>query len=67
MEQIFKIGAVANASRAKRILSENGIKGRLTKTDDSTEGCAWGIAVGGKDAEGATLLLKRAGIRYEAM
>jgi hypothetical protein len=67
MEQIFKIGAVANASRAKRILTENGIKGRLTKTDDQSEGCAWGIAVGGKDAEGATLILKRAGIRYEVL
>ena len=67
MEQIFKIGAVANASRAKRILTESGIKGRLTKTDDSREGCAWGIAVGGKDAEETSLLLKRAGIRYEVL
>ena len=67
MEQVFKMGAVANASRAKRIFTESGIKGRITKTDDSSEGCAWGIAVQGNEAETAALLLKRAGIRYEIL
>lgn len=67
MEQIFKLGAVANASRAKRILTESSIKSRLTKTDDTKEGCVWGIAVEGADAEKAVLLLKRAKIRYEAL
>ena len=65
MEQIFKIGAVSGASRAKRILSESGIKGRLTKTDGGVAGCAWGIAVADAAAVEAARLLRAAGIRYE--
>ena len=67
MEQIFKIGAVSSASRAKRILSENGIKGRLTKTDSGKEGCAWGIAVSGTSAVAAAKLLRVAGVKYEVL
>ena len=67
MEQVFKIGAVSAASKGRRILSDHGIRGRLTKTDDAGEGCAWGLAVLGKDAEEVTRLLRAAGIRYELL
>lgn len=65
MEQVFKIGAVSGASRAKRILSEGGVKGRLTKTDGGMEGCAWGIAVADAAAVEAARLLRAAGVKYE--
>ncbi len=67
MEQIFKIGAVSAASKGKRILSDHGYRARLTKTDDASEGCAWGLAVSGKDAEAATRILRAAGVRYELL
>ncbi len=67
MEQIFKIGSVSSASKAKRVLTEKQIKGRLTKTSDTDEGCAWGVAVLGKDAERAVRVLRAEGIRYEAL
>ena len=67
MEQIFKLGSVSNAAKAKRILSVKGIKGRITKTDAKSEGCTWGVAVNGKEAEIAASVLRAEGIRYEAL
>ncbi len=67
MEQIFKIGSVSSASRAKRALTEQSIKGRLTKTEGGEEGCTWGIAVIGRESERAARVLREAGIRYEAL
>ena len=67
MEQILKLGSVSNASKAKRVLNDRSIKGRLTKTSDTAEGCAWGIAVAGRDAERAVRILRAEGIRYEAL
>lgn len=67
MEQIFKIGAVSGASRARRVLSEAGIRARITKTSDGKEGCLWGIAVPLTKAEETVQLLRRAGIRYEVL
>ena len=67
MEQIFKLGSVSNASKAKRVLSARGIKGRMTKTDGGKEGCTWGLAVDGKEAETAAGVLRAEGIRYEAL
>ena len=67
MEQLFKLGSVSSASKAKRVLTARGIRGRITKTGDKDEGCAWGIAVVGKDAEMASRILRAEGIRYEAL
>ncbi|MBE6656183.1 MAG: hypothetical protein E7609_04880 [Ruminococcaceae bacterium] len=67
MEQIFKLGSVSNAAKARRILTNKGIRGRLTKTEEKDEGCAWGIAVVGKDAQAAASALRAEGIRYEAL
>ena len=67
MEQILKIGSVSSAAKAKRALSEKHIKGRLTKTSVTDEGCAWGIAVLGTEAERAVRILRAEGIRYEAL
>ena len=67
MEQLFRLGAVSSAAKARRILNERGIKGRITKTNVTEEGCVWGIAVLGKDAEKAALALRTEGIRYEAL
>ena len=67
MEQIFKIGSVSNAARARRVLSAKGIRGRMTKTDGTDEGCAWGLAVDGKEAQTAAAALRSEGIRYEAL
>ncbi len=67
MEQIFKLGSVSNAAKARRILTAKGIKGRLIKTEERKEGCAWGIAVVGKDAQAAASALRAEGIRYEAL
>ena len=67
MEQILKIGSVSSATKAKRVLGDESIKGRLTKTADGEEGCAWGVAVAGKDAESAVRVLRAVGIRYEVL
>lgn len=67
MEQIFKLGSVSNAAKAKRVLSAKGIRGRMTKTDGADEGCAWGLAVSGKEAVMAANALRTEGIRYEAL
>ena len=67
MEQIFRLGPVSSAARAKRILSDKGIRGRITKTNESKEGCVWGIAVIGKDAERAAIILRTEGVSYEAL
>ena len=67
MEQILKIGSVSSATKAKRVLEDESIRGRLTKTGEGEEGCAWGVAVSGKDAERAVRLLRAAGIRYEVL
>lgn len=67
MEQIFRLGSVSGASKAKRVLSERNVKGRLTKTSDKEEGCTWGVAVAGRDAEIAARILRAEGIRYEAL
>ena len=67
MEQIFKFGSVSNAAKAKRVLSAKGIRGRMTKTDGTDEGCAWGLAVSGKEAVTAANALRAEGIRYEAL
>ena len=67
MEQIFKIGSVSGASRAKKALQTHGVKGRITKTGDTKDGCAWGIAVTGREAETAARILRLEGVRYEAL
>ena len=67
MEQYFKLGAASAATKAKRILSGEKILSRIVKTEDSPEGCAWGIAVKGESAQAAAQLLRRAGVRYEAL
>lgn len=67
MEQYFRLGAASAATKAKRILSGEKILGRIVKTEDSPEGCTWGIAVKGESAQEAAQILKRAGIRYEAL
>ena len=65
MEQIFKIGAVSGASRAKRVLAAGGVRGRLTKTEGSVAGCTWGVAVADTAAVEAARLLRAAGVKYE--
>lgn len=67
MEQIFKLGSVSNAARAKRVLNAKGIKVRITKTDGKEDGCTWGIAVGGRESQSAAVALRAEGIRYEAL
>lgn len=67
MEQIFKLGSVSTAAKARRVLLTQSIRGRMTKTDTSSDGCAWGIAVEGRDAERAVRILRAEGIRYEAL
>lgn len=67
MEQIFKLGSASTATKAKRLLSKEGIHGRIMKTEDTKDGCAWGVAVGGQAAKTASQLLRQAGIRYEAL
>ena len=67
MEQIFKTGAVSAATRAKKILTAQGIKSRITKTDGGIDCCAWGIAVSGDTAPAAARVLRAEGIRYEAL
>lgn len=65
MEQIFKIGAVSGASRAKRVLAAGGVRGRLTKTEGGVAGCTWGVAVADTAAVEAARLLRAAGVKYE--
>ena len=50
MEQLFKLGSVSSAAKAKRVLLKESIRGRMTKTGTGEDGCTWGIAVLGKDA-----------------
>ena len=67
MEQLFKLGSVSSAAKARRVLLKESIRGRMTKTGTGEDGCAWGIAVSGKDAARAAHLLRAEGIRYEAL
>ena len=67
MEQVFKVDTVSNAAKAKRLLQAQGIKSRITKTGITNNGCAWGIAISGKEAKEAARLLRLEGIRYEAL
>lgn len=67
MERLFQFGSVSNASRAKRILLENGIRTKLVKTDTKKDGCAWGISLPEEKMLDAARILRGRGVRYESI
>lgn len=65
MERLIKIGSVTEASRARRILLEEGIRTRITKAETTDEGCVWGLKVEDSALLQVTRALIRLGIAYE--
>ena len=65
MERLIKIGSVTEASRARRILLEEGIRTRLTKAETTAEGCVWGLKTEDSVLLQVTRALVRLGIAYE--
>ena len=65
MERLIKIGSVTEASRARRILLEQGIRTRLTKAETTAEGCGWGLRAEDSVLLQVTRALVRLGIAYE--
>ena len=65
MERLIKIGSVSDASKARRILLNEGIRTRLTKTEMTKEGCVWGLKLDDALLRSAVQSLLRHGFSYE--
>ena len=65
MERLIRIGSVSDASRARRLLLDEGLRTRLTKTEIGKDGCVWGLKAEVTHLSEITLLLMRHGIPYE--
>ncbi len=65
MKHTLTIGSITYAQKARRALSSRGVRARLVKAAERTEGgCAYGIEVVGEDLLTAIRILRELGIPY---
>ena len=69
MTRIVVIGSMTSAQRARRILSAQGFRVRLTKTESAVRGggCVYGLEVAEGDLHGACTALRAGGIEYRLL
>ncbi len=64
---VLTVGSVTHAIKAKKLLSREGLRAKLIKTDASktAHGCAYGIEIPTKDFYTAVSILRSAGVYYQ--
>lgn len=66
-KSVISVSSVTYAMKGAELLVKNGIKRRVTKVKNGTNGCSYGLSVDKKNADRALKLLLQEGIPYNGI